>query len=85
MTHTAKDIQKAHELINFFLDQDRGFEWLTRAASHFANSDRPYAFDMAIDLIEHPTMQDTPKNRANGYRPYTTPQELWSRTLRVFS
>lgn len=86
MTHTAEDIAKAHELVNYFLDKDeRGYEWLARAARHFAGSDRPHAFDHAVDLVTHPTMQDTPSNRANGYRPYTTPAEMWSRTMRVFS
>jgi hypothetical protein len=75
------------ELVSYFenLPYGDGLQWLRQAARRFADCDLKYPMDWAKAIIEHPTMQDTPYNRANGYTPYTTPSELYRRILRASS
>ena len=85
MSTRVATTEERMELVAYFEAQPDGLKWLARAARRYCDNDGPYPMDYAKAIIEHPTMQDTPRNRANGYRPYTTPSELYHRILRTCS
>ncbi len=84
-------IQAADHMVRTFreIGESRGYDgiqWLNRAGQRFCDvRDFTYPLQVARAILEHPTMQDTPRNRANGYTPYTTPEALLSQILRASS
>lgn len=83
----AAGLDKARDLISAWGAFDADYTWLRRAARRFANwdGDNNDLLDMAMTIINCPTMQDTDYNRRNGYTPYTSARELYSRILRASS